>query len=218
MKTACLTPRPESNITLPSQQKCLDLFKEYKVPKIIFSHCLMVQKVAVFLAEKCLESGNRIDIELVEKAAMLHDLFKMVSISNLGESKFHKNDFSSEEVEMWKSLRDKYPNMHENDVSYLFFKENYPELAMALRNISNPFEEERTFEEELVHYADARVLRNEVVTLKQRFDYLKEAYPYMGNDYWETQIKKISDFESKLMNKIKFNPEKLVEALQQQEK
>lgn len=215
MKNACLTPKSESNIALPSQQKCLELFEEYKVPKIIFNHCLIVKKVAVFLAEKYLESGNKIDLDLVEKSALLHDLFKMVSISNLGESKFHKNDFSPEEIEMWKSLRDKYPNMHENDVSYLFFKDDYPELAMALRNISNPFEEERTFEEELVHNADGRVLRNEVVTLKQRFDYLKEAYPYMGNDYWDSQIKKISDFESKLMNKINFIPEKLAEKLGQ---
>lgn len=205
--------KQEQKIVLPSQQKCLELFKEFKVPKNIFSHCLMVQKVAVFLAEKCLELGNEINSELVERSAILHDLFKIVSISDLGNSKFHKNDFSSEEVEMRKSLREKYPQMHENDLSYLFFKDDYPELALALRNISNPFEEERTFEEELVHYADARVLRNEIVIVKERFDYLKEAYPYMGNEYWETQIQKILDFESKLTKRINFSPERLAEEI-----
>lgn len=215
MKTICLEEENNySKINLPSQERCLELFKEFKVPKNILNHCLMVRKVALFLAGKIISAGEKINPELVDRSALLHDLFKMVSISDLGNSNFHGNNFSKEETKMWKSLREKYPRMHEHEVSYLFFKEDYPELALALRKISDPDQTERTMEEELVHYADARVLRDEIVSVSQRFDYLKKTYPRMKEDFWEREMRKVLDFEGWLMMKINLEPQKLAEAVE----
>ena len=36
---------------LPTEQQCLDYFAEYKVPKNIFSHCVKVREVSVFLSQ-----------------------------------------------------------------------------------------------------------------------------------------------------------------------
>lgn len=198
-------------MNLPTEQQCLDYFKQYKVPKNILEHCLLVRKVAVFLANKLKSTGEKINIELVNCLALLHDLFKAVTLKSLEPNKHHNYQYSEEETTMWKHLREKYPNMHEGDVAYLVFKEDYPEFALSLKRVSNP-RAEKNREESIVHYADWRVLQKKIVTLQERLNYLKETYP-RETEAWEGDETIVLEFEEKLMEVINIQPDDLAEEI-----
>jgi len=201
-------------MNLPTERQCMDYFKQYKVPDNIFQHCLNVRKVAVFLANKVKEAGININVELVDRLALLHDLFKLVAIKSLEPNKFHNHDFSEEELEMRKQLQEKYPNMYEGDVAYDIFKNEFPELALALKNVSIPRNEGKTWEETIVHYADYRIFQNKVVSMSERLEYLQENYNTKPEGYWQTRKEHLQKNEQKIMQIIKMNPEDLAEAVE----
>lgn len=188
-------------MNLPTEQQCLQYFEQYKVPMNIREHCLNVCVVAVFLAARLKEAGEPVNIELVKCTALLHDLFKMVMITSLKSDKYHQRVFSAEELAMRKQLRKQYPGLNEGEIAHLLFKDVYPELAVVIRNVGVPKKKDRTLEEAIVHYADWRVLRNKIVTLKERLDYLKEVYPREAKD-WEEDESIILDFEHKIAKLI----------------
>ncbi len=202
---------------LPTEKQCLDWFNEYKVPQQVREHCLYVQRVADFLAEKVHSQGVAVRTDLVNRIALLHDLFKVVSIKNLRPTeKYPDFNPTKEEVEVWKSLREKYPGLHEGEVSYLIFKKDYPELALSLRKVSTPGIIDRNWEEGIVHYADWRVNHNRIVSLRERLDYLKKTYPKCKVN-WENDERIILKFEDKLMGLIKIKAEDLAEEIKNEE-
>ncbi|MBI4983121.1 HDIG domain-containing protein [Candidatus Woesearchaeota archaeon] len=187
----------------------MDWFEEFKVPKNILQHCLKVREVALLLAQKLKNKGIDIDLELIGKAALLHDLFKVVSFKELKSNRFHDYVFTPEETAMWRFLREKYPKMYEGEVAYVFFNEDYPELALSLKNISDLKKQDKTWEELLVHYADWRVFRNNIVSVQERMDYLREVYPRTYEE-WERDFHTTLAFEQRIMEKIGLSPEQLV--------
>lgn len=199
-------------MNLPTEQQCEELFVKYKVPGNIRQHCRKVRDLAVFLAQKLHQSGEKVNIEFVERLALLHDLFKVVAIDNLGYDKFYNYHYSDEEIEMWKWLRQKYPNMHECDVAYLVFKDEFPQLAVALRDVSNTFKENKSIEENITHYADWRIFNDQVVSLAERLDYLKGRYK-AEEEFWQKKEKLIKEKEEELFTKLNFNAEELKEEL-----
>ena len=197
---------------LPTEEQCLQYFDQYKVPQNIKDHCLNVQKIAVFIAKKLKEKGININLDLVSSAALLHDLFKMVTIVSIGTNKFHQQVFSEEELIMRKELMEKYPDMHEGEVSYLVFKDNYPELAVALRDMSNPEKESKSWEELIAHYADGRIFQNKVVDLQERFSYLVKAYPEK-TDVFKKNYQELSNFENRMKEITGLQPDQLAEEI-----
>jgi len=146
-------------IKLPTQQQCLDYFEEYKVPENIQRHCLKVQEVAVFLAGKLKNSGVKINIELVQAAALLHDLFKMAGIKDPKPNQHHQIVFSKEELAMREKLRKEFPGQHETKIAYEIFKDRFPELALTLLHEGDLHITDRTIEEALITYVDYRIFK-----------------------------------------------------------
>src|SRR3989344_2413284 len=139
--------------------------------------------------------------------------YKVVSIKKLGPTeKYPDFNPTKEEIGVWKSLRKKYPGLHEGEVSYLIFKKDYPELALSLRKVSTPGIIDRNWEEGIVHYADWRVNHNRIVSLKERLDYLKKTYP-KGTEFWQEDEKIIREFENKLMGLINIEAVKLADEI-----
>ena len=68
---------------LPNREQALGLLRKYKCSPQVISHCLAVADLAVETAGKLEEKGHKIDIDLVEAGALLHDL---------GRSKTHGVD------------------------------------------------------------------------------------------------------------------------------
>lgn len=141
---------------LPSRQQCLKLLEKYGLPGHIVRHCLAVEKVAVFLAEKLREAGEQIDVDLVSRAALLHDIDKA------------------------ETLKPGFGHLHGQMGKEILEKEGFPELGqLALRHLmfrnfeENPFD---SWEEKVLNYADKRVNHDKIVSLDERFEYLLKRY------------------------------------------
>ena len=195
---------------LPTEKQCLDYFTRYNVPKNIFAHCLKVREVSVFLAARLMQSGIKIDQNFVSCLSLSHELFKAVSLKTLEPNKFHKYRFSAEEIATRKSLREKYPGKHEGEIAYEVFREEYPEFALSLKNVSDPHHENPSWEEMIVHYSDWRVFQEKVVPLSQRLAYLQQQYP-RSDDAWNRYEKKIRQIETKIFSNLSLDPERLDE-------
>ncbi len=62
------------NKGLPSREQAVELLRQNSCPPQVISHCLAVTDLALETAAKLQERGLKIDIQLVEAGAMLHDL------------------------------------------------------------------------------------------------------------------------------------------------
>ncbi|MBW2970916.1 HAD-IA family hydrolase [Candidatus Woesearchaeota archaeon] len=170
-------------LRLPTRQECFELLHEYKVPQNIFEHSLVVNKVAVFLAKKLKEKGENVNVELVDRASLLHDLDKKDTLkqSNHGEitEKILAEKGYPEVGEVCKYHRLQY--------SYLMDK-----LSWECR---------------IVNYADSRVMHDKIVSWQERLQDLTERYEVKKPD------KSIPGFWAKLekdiFDKIKLNPDDL---------
>jgi uncharacterized protein len=68
---------------LPNREQAIELLRKNNCPSHVISHCIAVADLAVETANKLQRKGLKIDIELVETGALLHDL---------GRSKSHSVD------------------------------------------------------------------------------------------------------------------------------
>lgn len=68
---------------LPSREQAIELLRKINCPPVVISHCEAVAQIALEIADKLEKKGIRIDLELVEIGALLHDL---------GRSKTHNVD------------------------------------------------------------------------------------------------------------------------------
>jgi putative nucleotidyltransferase with HDIG domain len=124
------------------------MLKEHRVPSHIVAHSLAVAKLAVFLAERLKEKGVPVDVALVDRACLLHDIFRICEL--------------------------KKTEAHE-DAAYNLLKERYPVLALAVKKhrysaLLDEKERPTTWEEKLVYYADKRVMHDRIVPLKERLE------------------------------------------------
>ncbi|MFH1275967.1 MAG: PEP-utilizing enzyme [Candidatus Woesearchaeota archaeon] len=200
-------------MNMPSKEECYRLYEKYKVPQNIREHSEKVTEVCIFLAQKFIEKGLKVNIELIEKAGLLHDMFKIAVIKNTTPNKYHTRAFTSEELKMREELREKYPGKYENEIFYEIFHEKYPELAELILNGTNPISEERTLEEKILNYADARVLRDEIVSLDERFVYLREYYEE-EDGFWDRRLEVDKKLEQDILEKIDILPEELKEMVE----
>jgi len=167
------------------------MLKEHRVPSHIVRHSLTVAKLAVFLAERLKENGIAVDVNLVDRACLLHDIFR---ICELEKSEAHE------------------------DAAYNLLKEKYPVLALTVKKhrysaLLDEKERPTTWEEKLVYYADKRVMHDKIVSLKQR---LEEAHkrnaprPKAQGVINPAKIDRlIYKLEEEIFSKIKLNPDEV---------
>jgi uncharacterized protein len=162
------------NYSLPTRSLCFDIIKKYHVPPNIVKHSLATAKLAVFLAKKLKEKDIAVDVELVERACLLHDVARICEVK---ESDYNNVGMTVTEQEKtaWNKLKTEYNAIHHEDTAYELLKEQYPVLALTIkkhRYVSVLDENDRpdTWEEKIVYYADKRVMHDKIVTLKERLD------------------------------------------------
>lgn len=155
---------------VPTRDKCFELLDKYEVPEFVRKHSLAVNEVAMYLGQKLKDNGEKIDLGLLDSASLLHDIAKHIA----------DDDESHPEV------------------GYDFLvEEGYEEVAKTIKKHTSLPKELRSREEELLWYADRRVLRDEIVTLARRFSYLEERYPQFLDE-----IKKAEPFAYQLEEDI----------------
>jgi uncharacterized protein len=170
---------------IPDREECSRLMERYGMLDNIVAHSLEVSKVALFLSEELNRKGQRIDVRLVEAAALLHDIAKTVC------------------------LRTKEDHTH---AGYCLLKEiGYDRIGeivaqhVWLQKEGNP---DSVSEEEVVNYADKRVRHDQIVSLDERFVDLRKRY---GKDsksiaYLERMEKASLVVEQKIFLILKIDP------------
>jgi uncharacterized protein len=131
---------------IPSRKWAYDLIRLKKMPEHIFKHSRAVSAVAVAIASRL---DSRINISLVDRSALLHDICKMDSI-NTGQD-------------------------HARMGGRLLDILDCPELASVVRQHVS-LESDELNEAMIVNYADKRVLHEKVVSLSRRFMDLMDRY------------------------------------------
>jgi uncharacterized protein len=142
-------------MNLPTQKQCFDLWDKYKVPDNIKEHSKSVAKVADAAAILIEEKGVRINKELVNRGALLHDIAKIIAVNKNAEESH---------AELGVEIAE---------------KENLGrEIAEIIRkHYLSGFDNQCTIEELVVNYADKRVTHDKIVPIKERFDYICSHYP-----------------------------------------
>lgn len=135
----------------PDRKSCLRIMDQHQMMPHIKSHSVMVAKAAVKIGEELNRNGLNLNIDLIEASALLHDITKTRSIKT-GEN-------------------------HSKTGGELLRQLGQPRIAEMVEQHVLPDKIEGTVsEEEILCYADKRVLHDKIVSLEKRFEYLIERY------------------------------------------
>lgn len=159
---------------LPTREECFGIIEEFHVPSHILRHSLAVAKLAVFLAERLREKGIGVDVELLDRACLLHDIARVCDFKELDYSKFEQ-PVTEQDKAKWIQIRAMYGGMGHEEAAYDVLKQKYPRLALTIRKhryMAMLDEKARpdTWEEKLAYYADMRVMEDRIVPLKDRLE------------------------------------------------
>lgn len=175
-------------MNIPSRKDCYRIICRIGMRDNIFSHSLQVSRVATFLADAMIRSGKTINRQMVEAAALLHDITKTRSLLT-GEA-------------------------HDLTGARVLDCMGYGEIGDIVRQHvrfdarpSPPF----IMEGQLVHYADKRVLHDRVVTLEERH---RDVLARYGTDrHRKVRIDKTfsatKELEDVIFNELPFSPNEI---------
>jgi putative nucleotidyltransferase with HDIG domain len=170
---------------LPSREECFKFLEKYEVPENILEHSKMVNKVADYVAKKLKEVGAKIDLDVVDRATLLHDIGKYIEIKEAKLPKVDNHHIIGEEI---------------------LAKEGYPELGKVVRRHSlKEMKNITTWEEKVVKYSDLRVKHAELVSTRHRLDDLNIRYDVPDNE--RVDELKVFALEKEIFDKIKENPD-----------
>lgn len=169
----------------PTNLQCIELLKKYDNPENIIAHCIKVSETAVFIAEKLKEKGEKIDVEMLRVAGLLHDIDKL---------KTHKPETIKNHGILSKQI--------------LLSEGFSEELAETVRKHKAELllsEEYNNWEEKVLLYADTRCDVNRIVSISQRIDIVKERYPHL-KDYPGLK-QRVLKLEKEIFSKLDIKPE-----------
>ncbi|QJA06543.1 HD domain-containing protein [Thermosulfurimonas marina] len=175
---------------VPSLEECYRILEEEGVPPHILRHSEKVALVAAFLARNLRDLGEPLSLPLVVAGGLLHDLTKHRSLET-GEN--------HAESARRRLLERGFPEVAEVVGQHIFLKPGPPGTPLRA--------------EEVVYYADKRVRHEEIVSLKERFQDLRERYgrrPASWVRIWRLEeLTKL--LERRLFKRLPFGPEKVLE-------
>jgi len=131
---------------IPTHSQCLDLIEQVRMPEHIKKHSFVVARIAVYLGRLLNHNTLRLNLELLEAGALLHDIAKAWTLST-GE---RHEDVGSRMLEDWG-----YAPLSS------IVKEH---VVLDVSALDGPITESL-----LVNYSDKRVKHDRVVSLKDRF-------------------------------------------------
>ncbi len=80
-------------------------------------------------------------------------------------------------------LQSRFPDMHETEVAYELLKGEFPEFAHVVREEGGQLPSDEVRKEiALVRYCDYITMKTTVVSLDERFAYLRERYPTKSSE------------------------------------
>lgn len=200
---------------IPTQEECFNLMDKYRVPIGVRRHCQTVNKVAMLLAKKLRAAGVDIDVNLVDAASLLHDLFRMVNFYTF-------EGVEKEDSDVWQALKDVFGHLGHEEIAYEMLKDHYPKVAEIISRHGPKSVTQGTYkswEDKVVLYADRRVMHIKVVTLDERYEDIQlrhvDYYEQTGFDP-KLEKRRVKKIENDIFDLIKMKPEDLKEELKKE--
>jgi HD superfamily phosphodiesterase len=185
VKELHITPKKTAILT---REECFSLMEHQRMLPNIVRHSIVVERVAVGITRALIRAGHAFDLWEVSAAALLHDITKTRSIHT------HENHAISGE-QFLKELG--CPRIGEIVGCHI-------ELPISIAD--GPLSSE-----EIVNYADKRVLHEDIVTLEQRFEDLIARYGLTRehSHRLKRMAKQSCLIEEKIFSAINLEPEAL---------
>ena len=163
------------------------------LPQII-RHSELVAQVALYIGKRLNDEGVKLDLNLVQAGALLHDIAKTICLET-------KGNHAEEGGEILASL-------------------GYPAVASIVRQHirmdEGAIDEITITEVELVNYSDKRVKHEEIVDLQERFRDIYERYhgKFPGLEKGLEEVLKETCFiEEKIFSLLRITPEDITDPL-----
>jgi uncharacterized protein len=162
---------------IPTREECLRLMGDFGMLENIMAHSIEVAKVALFISTELNKRGQRISLDLVEAASLLHDLTKTECLKT-------KEDHAKTGSQLLKGMG--YERVGEVVAQHIWLGKEADPLTIS--------------EEEIVNYADKRVMHDRIVSLEERFNDLKDRYgrDQKAIDYLDRMEREIYGIEDKI--------------------
>lgn len=202
-------------MNLPTREECFEMLKQWHVPGHVMKHISKVNKIAVFLAEKFKEKGYDVNVDLIDRASLLHDLLRVCDFKSIEPSKFEQ-EITDEDRKKWKEIKDKYGDMHHADAGYEILKEMYPEVANLVKKhryrlILDGDNRPKTLNEKIIYYSDKRVMHDKIVSLKERAEDGHKRNPHLHQNHeTEKADALVRKLEQEMFSKLDIEPEDLL--------
>ncbi len=177
---------------IPSTHECMEMLKEAKLQDNMMAHSIIVNRISMLLAKKLIEKGEKINLELVNAASLLHDLDKQATLYDGQNHGYH-------------SYR-------------ILMEKGYPEIATIVKKhvltavLKNGDAKEglENWEEKIVFYADKRANNDEIVSIEERYEYMLKRYgtnrPAAYNTILSTK-EPVLKLEREIFSKLDIKPE-----------
>jgi putative nucleotidyltransferase with HDIG domain len=174
---------------IPTREECLRLMGDFGVLENIILHSMEVAKVALFISTELNKRGQRISLDLVEAASLLHDLTKTECLKT-------KEDHAKTGSQLLRGMG--YERVGEVVAQHIWLGKEADPLTIS--------------EEEIVNYADKRVMHDRIVSLEERFNDLKDRYgkDQKAIDYLDRMEREIYGIEHKIFFILQIDPNDLL--------
>lgn len=192
-----------------TDQQVANLISEFRVPLHVRRHCAAVANFAVKLGEQLKAAGEKIDLDLLRHAALLHDMFRVIDFKKF-DLRNWPDKTTEEDIAFWEALRKKYAGRGHEEVAFEILRERgFPEVAEVILKhrylqIKEGFDR---WEEKLLYYADKRTLHDTTVSLKERLEEGRQrnAPETIGTAESKEIDEKIFALEAEILKKLQQN-------------
>ncbi len=179
-------------MNIPSKNNCFQLMCQMQMFENIVTHSIQVCRVGMCLVDQLKLQGIQMDGQLVQAAAMLHDITKTRS-------------FETEEN-------------HALTGGQVLTDLGYPEVGDLVRQhvrLDDYSGQKNLTEAEIINYADKRVLHDRIVSLNERMSYIQERYGTRPEHKRRIQLlwEKTKVLEKQMFKYLPFSPDDLIHHL-----
>lgn len=157
-----------------------EIYSELDVPQNIIHHMEAVWEVAKGIAENLVQRGEKINLEALKRACLLHDICKI----NKGAD--HANSAYKYLIQL-----------NENEIAVIIKKHEF-DCILAENLADRP----QSLEEKILYYADKRVLHDKVVSIEERLeDGIQRYFNGIPPENEKAYLKSIKELERELLVK-----------------
>ncbi len=209
------------NYAIPSRDECLAIIRDCHVPAHIIRHSKTVARFGVFLARELARRGAAVDVELVERACLLHDLLRVCEFPLQDFSRFEQ-PVTEDDKAKWRAIKERHAGARHEDAACAFLRDAYPVLAETIRKhrytaIVHEQDRPQTWEEKLVYYADKRVMHDTIVPLQTRLEEAHKRHAAGRTPPNEAEIATIDaaifQLEADIFTRIGLDPDTVTSAI-----